>query len=107
VIAAGRDPHLVIDHLVDEAMFICDPPRPVTLEAMLERLGLTDPLTRSLLHLGGTLHYQPDTITVTLDPPDTLRLTSALTALITELNHTPPRLLGDPRPITYKIQSQQ
>jgi len=63
--------------------------------------------TRALLHLGGTINYEPGAITVTLDPPDSPRLTTALTALTDELNHTPPNLPGDPRPITYKINIQQ
>jgi hypothetical protein len=62
---------------------------------------------RNLLHLGGTINYEPNAITVTLDPPDSPRLTTALTALTDELNRTPPNLPGDPRPITYKINIQQ
>ncbi len=60
-------------------------------------------ITRNLMHTPGTITYTPDHITVTLDPPDTPRITRALTNLITELNHTPPHIPGDPRPITYKI----
>ena len=64
-------------------------------------------LTRSLFQLHGTIDYQAKTITVTLDPPDSPRLTRALAHLIDELNHTPPHLPDDPRPITYKIKSKQ
>jgi hypothetical protein len=60
-------------------------------------------ITRNLLHLGGTITYTPHAITVTLDPPGTLRLTRALTLLLQEINATPPHLPGDPRPITYTI----
>jgi hypothetical protein len=64
-------------------------------------------LTRSLFQLHGDLDYRPGAITVTLDPPDSPRLTRALALLIDEINQTPPRLPGDPRPITYKIKSKQ
>ena len=60
-------------------------------------------ITRSLMHTGGTITYTPDQITVTLDRPDTPRITRALACLLQELNHTPPHLPGDPRPITYQI----
>jgi hypothetical protein len=59
--------------------------------------------TRNLLHLGGTITYTPQAVTVTLDQPATPRLTRALTLLADELNTTPPHLPGDPRPITYEI----
>ena len=64
-------------------------------------------LTRSLFHNGGTIDYQTHTIAVTLDPPDSPRLARALGLLIEEINHTPPTMPGDPRPITYKIKPQQ
>ncbi len=60
-------------------------------------------ITRNLLHLDGNLTYTPQTITVTLHHPATPRLTRALTHLIDEINTTPPRLPGDPRPITYQL----
>lgn len=59
--------------------------------------------TRHLLHQGGHIDYRPTTITVTLDRPDTPRITGALQALLDELNHTPTHLPGDPRPITYQL----
>jgi len=58
---------------------------------------------RHLLHQGGVIDYTPDTIMVTLDRPDSPRLARALTHLAEELNHTPPRIPGDHRPITYHI----
>ena len=60
-------------------------------------------ITRNLLHLAGTITYTPHTITVVLDRPATPRLTRALHLLLDEINTTPPRLPGDPRPITYRI----
>jgi Transposase DDE domain len=63
-------------------------------------------ITRNLLHLDGNLTYTPQTITVTLHHPATPRLTRALTHLIDEINTTPPRLPGDPRPITYQLANQ-
>jgi Transposase DDE domain. len=59
--------------------------------------------TRNLLHLAGIITYTPDQITVALDPPNTRRLTRALTLLLQEINNTPPHIPGDPRPITYTI----
>jgi hypothetical protein len=59
--------------------------------------------TRNLLHLAGTITYTPQAITVTLDQPNTPRLTRTLTLLLQQINTTPPRIPGDPRPITYTI----
>jgi hypothetical protein len=59
--------------------------------------------TRNFLHLPGTITYTPTHITVTLQPPANPRLTKALTHLTEELNHTPPHLPGDHRPISYHI----
>ena len=58
-------------------------------------------ITRNLLHLGGTITYTTQAIIVTLDRPATPRLTHALRLLLDEISHTPPRLPGDRRPITY------
>lgn len=44
VVAAGRDAHLVVDDLVDEAVLVGDAPRPVAGEVVAECLGLTDAL---------------------------------------------------------------
>jgi Transposase protein len=60
-------------------------------------------ITRHLLHQPGHIAYHPDAITVTLDPPDSTRTARALACLIQELNATPPRMPGDPRPITYRL----
>jgi transposase len=60
-------------------------------------------ITRNLLHLGGTITYTTNTITVTLDRPPTPRLTHTLRLLLDEINTTPPRLPGDTRPITYQL----
>jgi hypothetical protein len=60
---------------------------------------------RNLLHLGGTITYTTHTITVTLDTPTTPKITQALHLLLDELNTTPPHIPGDPRPITYTINT--
>jgi hypothetical protein len=59
--------------------------------------------TRNLLHLAGAITYTPHAVTVTLDRPNTRRLTHALTLLLQQINTRPPRIPGDPRPITYTI----
>jgi hypothetical protein len=59
-------------------------------------------ITRHLLHQPGHIHYTPTQITVTLDPPHTPRIAHALHLLIDQLNHNPPKLAGDHRPITYQ-----
>ena len=69
---------------------------------------LTDPneyraITRHLLRLGGTINYTDRHVTVTLDRPDTPRITRALELLIDELNATPGHIPGDRRPLTYQI----
>ena len=55
--------------------------------------------------LAGTITSTPAAITVTLQPPGTPRITRALALLIDEINHTPPAMPGDPRPITYQLQT--
>jgi hypothetical protein len=60
-------------------------------------------IVRHLLHLGGHVHYTADRITVTLDRPDSPRVTRALQLLTDELNATPARLPGDHRPLTYQV----
>jgi Transposase protein len=60
---------------------------------------------RNLLHLGGTITYTGTTITVELDQPNTPRLTHALALLLDEINQTPPRIPGDPRPLTYTLKA--
>ncbi|MGH3516376.1 MAG: putative transposase [Haloechinothrix sp.] len=59
--------------------------------------------TRNLMHLGGTITYTPQTITVELDQPGPPRLTRALTLLLEQINTSPPRIPGDTRRITYAI----
>ena len=75
-----------------------------------ERLNayLADPdeiraITRHLLHQPGTITYQTNNITVTLDHPDQPRIARALRLLTQELNTTPACIPGDNRPITYQV----
>jgi hypothetical protein len=53
--------------------------------------------------LAGTITCTPHAITVELQQPDAPRVARALALLIDEINHTPPAIPGDPRPITYKL----
>jgi hypothetical protein len=53
--------------------------------------------------LAGTITFTPAAITVTLEIPGTPRVARALALLIDEINHTPPVIPGDNRPITYRI----
>jgi hypothetical protein len=53
--------------------------------------------------LAGTITYTPGAITVRLDPPRAPRIARALALLIDEINHTPPAMPGDRRPITYHL----
>ena len=55
--------------------------------------------------LSGTITYTTDTITVDLQTPTSRRVTRALTLLLEEINNTPPRIPGDPRPITYTLRT--
>jgi hypothetical protein len=55
--------------------------------------------------LAGTITYTPDTITVGLQPPTSPKITRALALLLQEINNTPPRIPGDPRPITYTLRT--
>jgi hypothetical protein len=55
--------------------------------------------------LTGTITYTTDNITVDLQAPDSHRITRALTLLLEEINNTPPRIPGDPRPITYSLRT--
>jgi len=59
---------------------------------------------RNLLQLGGRLDYERDTITVTLDRPDTPRVARAYELLLEELNAgEPAHLLGDRRRLCYRL----
>jgi transposase len=60
-------------------------------------------ITRHLLHQGGQITYGTTAITVNLDRPNSPRVARALQLLAEELNHTPARIPGDPRAITYQV----
>jgi len=53
--------------------------------------------------LAGTISFTPAAVTVTLETPGSPRVARALALLIEEINHTPPAMPGDNRPITYRI----
>ncbi len=53
--------------------------------------------------LAGTITCTPQAITVELQQPDAPRVARALALLIDEINHTPPAMPGDRRPITYHL----
>ena len=57
--------------------------------------------------LAGTITCTPDRITVELHRPGAPRVARALALLIDEINHTPPAMPGDTRPITYQLTAQQ
>ena len=57
--------------------------------------------------LAGTITYAPDRITVELHRPGAPRVAGALALLIDEINHTPPAMPGDTRPITYQLTAHQ
>jgi len=57
--------------------------------------------------LAGTITYAPDRITVELQRPGAPRVARALALLIDEINHTPPAMPGDTRPITYQLTAHQ
>ena len=57
--------------------------------------------------LAGTITYTPDRITVELQRPGAPRVARALALLIDEINHTPPAMPGDTRPITYQLTAHQ
>jgi DNA-binding CsgD family transcriptional regulator len=61
-------------------------------------------IARNLLHLGGTITYRHNAVTVRLERPDAPRVAHALVQLVKELNAGPVvRLAGDRRPITYQV----
>jgi hypothetical protein len=62
-------------------------------------------IMRNLLHLGGSFSYQHGSITVTLERPDSPRVARALELLVEELSSVPVHLLGDRRPLSYKVAS--
>ena len=57
--------------------------------------------------LAGTITYTPQAITVQLHRPGAPRVARALALLIDEINHTPPAMPGDTRPITYQLTAHQ
>jgi hypothetical protein len=63
-------------------------------------------ITRHLLHQPGQIDYTPTRITVTIDEPHAPRIAHALKLLIEQINHNPPKLAGDHRPITYQINAK-
>jgi hypothetical protein len=52
--------------------------------------------------LAGIITFTPAAITVTLEPPGEPRVARALALLIDQVNHIPPVIPGDNRPITYR-----
>ena len=57
--------------------------------------------------LAGTITYAPGRITVALHRPGAPRVARALALLIDEINHTPPAMPGDTRPITYQLTAHR
>ena len=57
--------------------------------------------------LAGTITYTPQAITVELQRPGAPRVARALALLTDEINHTPPAMPGDTRPITYQLTAHQ
>ena len=57
--------------------------------------------------LAGPSPTPRDRITVQLDRPGAPRVACALALLIDEINHTPPAMPGDTRPITYQLTAHQ
>jgi hypothetical protein len=55
--------------------------------------------------LAGTITCTAAAITVILDQPGTPAVTQALRLLLDEINHNPPNMPGDTRPITYQLAS--
>ena len=88
LLAANAEQHLA-DHL-NVYLHDDDEYRAITRETILRGLG-------------GTIAYTPKAITVTLDQPGQPRVTRALTCLLAEINHNPPVIPGDHRPITYHL----
>ncbi len=73
------------------------------LNAYLGDLDEYRAITRNLMHQGGRIDFGTDSVTVTIDRPNQPRVARALSLLADELNATEAHLLGDPRPITYRI----
>jgi hypothetical protein len=60
-------------------------------------------ILRNLLHLAGQIDYTPAAITVTLDRPDSPRVSRTLQLITEELNADPGCLPDDRRPLTYHV----
>ncbi|MGH9226307.1 MAG: putative transposase, partial [Acidimicrobiales bacterium] len=60
-------------------------------------------ITRNLLHQGGRIHFGADAVTVTIDAPNQPRVARALALLADELNQNPAPMLGDRRPVIYRV----
>jgi len=61
-------------------------------------------ITRNLLHFGGTVAFERNRITVTLDRPGAPRIARALGQLLDQLAAgSPAHLVGDRRPIIYRL----
>jgi len=60
-------------------------------------------VTRNLLHQGGRVHFGTDAVTVTIDRPNQPRVARAVALLADELNENPAHMLGDQRPVIYRI----
>jgi len=60
-------------------------------------------VTRNLLHQGGRLHFGADAVTVTIDRPNQPRVARAVALLADELNENPAPMLGDRRPVIYRV----
>jgi len=88
LLAANAEQHLA-DHL-NVYLHDDDEYRAITRETILRGLG-------------GTITYTTRAITVTLDQPGQPRVTRALACLLAEINHNPPVIPGDHRPITYHL----
>jgi hypothetical protein len=73
VVPAGGDADLVGGDLVDEAVLVGDPAGPVSLKAMLKRLGLADPLVAVALNIGNQGADPLQDLPVLGLPPDVVR----------------------------------
>jgi hypothetical protein len=61
-------------------------------------------ITRNLIRqTPGTITYTPRAIAVRLDRPHHAPTAAAVEALLSQLNASPPRMPGDPRPVSYAL----
>ena len=73
------------------------------LNAYLGDLDEYRAVTRNLLHQSGRIDFGPIAVTVTIDRPNQPRVARALSLLADELTAAEAHMLGDPRPIIYRI----